>query len=459
MNTRTAFIIGYLSSLLIFLISLYFDEIQIYKIALIIIYFTVFLMVYYKEKNILHPNVLFLICFFFFLGSRILLDIFTDKNFAQTDFFTEYIFSKDIQKQILLSLIVALLGFSTGQLYQYHAQKQNAYLKKYDDKNLIKFTFFVLITGFLAHVSANIIRIHQSFTKGYISLYLSPPSIPMIITGLQDIFIPAIAFSFLLNIPSKYIKSMNIMIAFTSIASILTGARGTSILFILVYLFFYNYYLKNKKIPFRNILIPGLFMFASAIVVGLTRLKTKYLTVYDVIFNFLWGSSESLMVHGYLIERIREINNKIYYLLMPAFSYLLRIMGVYTPPKVGQTYENATYSYNLAQKLPYLVNPRFYLSGLGLGSSNIAEFYLAGGYFMIFSGYLFYSVFFSYLVNKAKNSKIASFFLFIFTPFYIYSPRWNALGFFEIIYPLRCLPFILVFYILYKYCKPKEKFS
>jgi oligosaccharide repeat unit polymerase len=448
---------GYFLILTIFFIALVFDEIQIYKFILIIIYFIVFLTAYNKERNILHPNILFLICFFFFLCSRVLLDIISSKNFAQTDFFTTYIFTKEIQKKILLSLIIALLGFSTGQLYRSRANEQSTGFRKYDNKIIIKFTFIILVISFFAYLSANTIRIHQSFTKGYLSLYLSPPSIPKIIRALQDIFIPTIAFSFLLDISSKYIKAMNIMTAFACIASILTGARGNSILIILTYLFFYNYYLKHKKVPFHNIILPGLFMFIPLIVVGLTRLNTTYKIFSEVISIFFWGSGESLTVQGYLIERVSEINNKIYYLLMPALHYLLRIMGVSMPvTKAGQTYETVMNSYNLAQKLSYLVNEKLYLSGLGLGSSNIAEFYLVGGYFLIFLGYLFYSAFFSYLVNKAKRNKPASFLLFVFTPFYIYSPRWNAFGFLEIISPLRCLPFILLFYILYKYCKPKK---
>ena len=115
--------------------------------------------------------------------------------------------------------------------------------------------------------------------------------------------------------------------------------------------------------------------------------------------------------------------------------------------------ETVKKSHSWSDKLSYMVAPKYYLSGHGMGSSAIAESYIFGGMFgVMFVGYMlvFCVIFF---VEKYKKTYTGVFLLFFMLPAFFISPRSAPMNILPVLFrPLFMLFFIqLLFYLKQRY--------
>lgn len=411
------------------LIQIYSNSIVYSKIVTLIEFIFIFLCVYKIYKNLFHPNVLFLISFFVFLLGRILLSFCLGVSFAETEFFTNYIFSDEVQFNILYSLQIALLGFYLG-VFRINNRKQMAaenITTRNTDKAFQILILFVFWISSVAKIFAISVSIIQVYTTGYLSLYISPPKPPLVITTLSSMYFLASAAMFTFSEKNKNIGKYKKIFLIILILSLFTGSRGTFVIELLTF-FYFNTRRTVKKINiFRIALISAILMFFLQIVSSM-RVGDTGLIFSNLLLYFLWDQGGSIDIQGYTMEYLWHLPKNFLLIFKPILDPYFTLFGLNTVLDL-QNPSTAMSTYSLGHMLSFLVNQDMFVRGFGLGSCYISELYAVGGLILVFAGSYFYSSFFSFLTRKAANSNIAGFLLFMMMPFYIFAPRWSYFGF------------------------------
>ena len=435
-----------LFSIIVFLGQFVIQSSVISQVITLIIFCIVFIQVLYKHKIVFHPNVLFLVSFFTFLLGRILIGLITDKSFAQNEFFTTHVFSRQIQFSILISLQVALLGFFSGSVLSVNTEKRNYKKVGIPSKDLFKVVFWILFV-FSAFSNCFVLykTVSQVFSEGYLSLYVSPPLIPGIIHFFATLF--TLAFAYIINCTTnsrhkKIGKGVFIILLFISL---LTGGRGSFLINLLTYLFFAMRYNKKKLNILKLFFFGILFIFSMQIISSL-RVNETVVQIDKMMSYFIWNQGTSISIQGYVLEHISRIPKNLMILFKTVLDPYLSLIGLNAPLNMASVmYQDVMKTYSLGHIVSYLVDSNKFSMGYGLGDCYISELYIIGGYPLIFLGSFFYSYFFTFFTRKARFNEYFSFFLYQMMPFYIFAPRWKFLGFIgNVNYLIKAMPLILL---------------
>jgi hypothetical protein len=245
------------------------------------------------------------------------------------------------------------------------------------------------------------------------------------------------------------------------------GARGllvTSAFGFLSYLSFRNIKINKKAIVCFG-LIGALLINAFQIVgenreTGFAKFAEQPLnkTADKLFYLFFWQQGNSIQTIGYIQEKADDIQNKFLYFISPVFntiamrkSALGKMMGIGIPTK--QSIEQADTSYELHNKLSYMINQRTYLEGYGIGGSFIIDAYAAGGFFgvMVISFIWMYA--WIYFIERYKYTWFGIVILFSLMHTFFIAPRAVALRFFELL--PRSLLYVGLIQFYYSMIKPK----
>ncbi|KAB0665285.1 O-antigen polysaccharide polymerase Wzy [Oryzomonas japonica] len=399
------------------------------KVVTLIEFFFIFYSAYKIYKNLFHPNVLFLLSFFVFLLGRILLSFFIGESFAKTEFFTNYIFSDEIQFNMLYSLQIALLGFYLGvfRIMNNRHKIVPIIAKQKPDKAFKYLILFIFWVSSAAKMFVILVFIMQVYTQGYLSLYISPPQLPIVVSLLSSMYFLASAalFTFLDN--SDEIGKYKKIFLFILILSLFTGSRGTFVIDLLTYIYFNTRKTVNKVNIVKTVFFAAICMVLLQIVSS-TRVGNTGLNFGNLLSYFFWDQGGSIDIQGYTMEYLWYLPKSFLLILKPILDPYLTLLGLNTVLDFENTSTVMT-TYSLGHMLSFLVDQGKFEMGYGLGSCYISELYTVGGFTLVFAGSYFYSSFFSFLARKSMNNNITGFLLFMMMPFYIYAPRWNYLGF------------------------------
>ena len=436
--------------------SLLFNfSVDFLKINTIIVYsWCVFSFMYCGEK-IFHPYILFLVAFFVFILGRIFLDILGLSDFAQTIWFTVHVFSENIQKEILETITLSLVCLHCGALFALGIlSNKDVNYSTWHNKELIKkigfFLFFISVIPYFLNVLVQVLYV---FKHGYVSLYSAKELIVQNpILRIFDDFYKIGFFLYLATLPSKKEIRIPVIIYCTILGlTLLIGRRGTVFTEILTIIAYFGL---RDEIKFKRFAFIVLSLIPLALVVQIIRssgdLNTFDANPKEVLENFIFEQGGSSKILGYTFEFEKELDGGLKYLFDPVVVGLKN--GTFgrmllKPVPVGQSLEVINSRYSLAHMISYKANPDIYLSGNGLGTSFVAEFYIAGRYWgvALLSFIMFFG--FVYFIGRYKYSVVGIFLLLYIMPNIFFMPRAHPLDFVNFL--IRPIIFLVVLQILF----------
>lgn len=383
-------------------------------------------------------------------------------------------FSQPIQFEMLNALIFFLLFASLGALSVFYLSSglyENGSIKETTPIMLtvrrLGFALFIVFTiPYLIYLYQ---AVRYVMENGYLAVYLneSATSVTNPFLRISDDFCIAGLFLYLSTFPSgKKYKFAIIFYIFTLLIMLGTGGRTatfTQIFAFIVYLGLRGLQIDKRRIIYFSLAVCGL-IYAAQIVndfrdkgfEGLDSNSESNISAVQLMQTFFWQQGTSIQTIGRTIEHADDITNGWLYFCGPITDNLrenpiMEMLDLGIPQ--GQVAETVKKGHSWADKLSYIVDPKFYLSGHGMGSSTIAESYILGGMFGVMTvGYLlvFCVIFF---VEKYKKSYTGIFLLFFILPAFFISPRSAPLNIVSVLFrPLFLLFFIqLLFFVKQRY--------
>lgn len=249
--------------------------------------------------------------------------------------------------------------------------------------------------------------------------YLSSlPSIVIHLASLYYIFL----FLYLAILPKKRYTLLAITgTVMIELLLLFAGERGEpiSIFFTVIFYIFYRQRKGIRDILISKKMIAAVIILLPFIFYGLQALSfTRNAQSYDVslgegITDFIevQGGSIKIISNSYdLCDRILTLGGNDF-VLGEIRNYLKN--NVFTRLLLGKslslrTVDDAISGDNFLRTYGYAYSPVTYLSGVGSGSSYIAEIYHDGGYFLLFSANIFYAFMLTLIDSAEKRSFVTA---------------------------------------------------
>ena len=286
--------------------------------------------------------------------------------------------------------------------------------------------------------------------------------LPGLITTLSHLYSPLL-FLFLATFPSKQEARPPLWLyAIIAILSLSTGSR-TGFMLALVFLIFYfclrnihtpeDPWLSRKAAIGIIALIPALFVFMFMIDFIRADREMDGSGIFSMFINFFYQQGISAQVLGLSYEMQYLLGDRIFSFgqIIDNFNknFIFQIMGTaveYRP----QTEEMAQYGHSLANTITYYAMYKSFLSGVGLGTSYIAEVWHDFGYVGLLLWNMMYGFFFAKFYKWSRQNIWACAFGLIIIPDIIYSPRGHAGAFLNVFFSISILLTFLIIHILAK---------
>ncbi|CAI2320696.1 hypothetical protein BBL91_09215 [Vibrio parahaemolyticus] len=272
----------------------------------------------------------------------------------------------------------------------------------------------------------------------------------VIIANSHSIFI---AGFFLLIASNPKLESSKWYLYIFLVVSLLDALKGARGLFVLPLLYYFWYVNAKKttgisrKTKLKIIIVGFVLVISSQLAVDLRMKNSDYrVDIFDSIATFFYQQGNSLNV-VYFSELYRDelnSNNKsVPFVLEPViFPYLY----VFHKDELsqGQTDEAVAIRPNLNHRLTYMLNPRYYINGGGLGSSYVAELavmnliYVIVGSLLIPIGII--------LLVKGLKYRMVLFLSYYLIAHILFLPRTSLIPNFWVL-GKYCLFFIFLYYL------------
>ena len=223
---------------------------------------------------------------------------------------------------------------------------------------------------------------------------------------------------FLISVPPKkkfvFISSLYLMI------KLLDSFKGARAIFLTQLLFVLWYYAKVYGVRIKTQTMAKLVGFTilfSQILVSVRSKKVFSLDLINGVYNFLFSQGVSYLVLGYTVAMKGQIVGQ------TSYPYILQGIFGFKP----QSMETLATTNSLADKLTYLLDPKAYLLGEGIGSNYIAELYDLGIIWLIIISIILGITIIKYekYVVKYRFLLMTSYY---FIPNLFYIPRGSFFG-------------------------------
>ena len=473
MNTKiskyTLFAIGI--NIILFLFGIV-KNVNILYIVSINIYVFMMLNCYKKieQRSLLFA---FGIAFFTFLLGRDFLELFL--NYKVENYYTQ-----EINNHTYLCFIVSLVGVWISYLFFEHENFKKINFIAQDIKiktnNLFivcvrkvsKYIFYFSIPFALINkiVISIFIRTY-SYAEYYIkfSKFLHTNKLLYVISKIELIMPVALCIIFSTLPTKKEVKVPIICYIVYLIISLGAGNRGPFVLGILLLFIFIVYmqgyrpeeaWFDRKKMVLFISIVPIIAVGGTIYNVMRFGMSINNISFINAFIDFFYDQGVTITVIKKAYEFEEQIPKQGFYLLEFFHSGIwARILGI--PVYHGNSIEHALYGGSFTHAIAYTVMQQSYLSGLGTGTSYIAELYYDFNYLGVFIGNVIYGWIFS-KINKTRTNKLfIRALVFVLITQFLWSPRGSYTAFLSFVFaPSTIITFISIFGIA-KLISDKQK--
>lgn len=418
-----------------------------------------------KERLLL---LLFQATLFTFLMTRLILPDFFQTGYMANDVDgTIRMFDAETLRFIYTTLAISIFGSYFG--FAILPEPQEETIQLYDTstayvgsvRHISKVLSYICALFFAVTIVEKSIFVFQN---GYFELYADFESkLPGIVHKFSSLYTPLFML-YLATFPSKQEARGALWLYFlVALISLTTGGRTTFML-TLVFLLFY-FCLRNVVNPKEPWLsrkaVIALVCVIPLLLVGMFMIdfiradkEMENAGIADMFINFFYQQGTSAQVIGLTYE-MRDIlaDGRIFSFgqIIDNFNknIVFKLMGTaveYRP----QTEEMALYGHSLANTLSNLHMHKSFLTGVGLGSSYIAEVWHDFGFAGLLLWNMMYGMIFARFFTWVQRGLWPCAFGLIMIPEIIYAPRGQASAFLYIFFSITILA---VFYLIHVLAK------
>lgn len=418
-----------------------------------------------KERLLL---LLFQATLFTFLMTRLILPDFFQTGYIADDVDgTIRMFDAETLRFIYTTLAISIFGSYLG--FAIIPEQQDRQIQLYDTstayvssvRHISKALSYLCALFFAVTIVEKSIFV---FNNGYFELYADFESqLPSVIHKLSSLYTPLFML-YLATFPSKQeARGALWLYFFIALISLTTGSR-TAFMLALVFLLFY-FCLRNVVNPDEPWLsrkaVIALACVVPLILVGMFMIdfiradrEMEDAGIADMFINFFYQQGTSAQVIGLTYE-YRDLldDGRIFSFgqIIDNFNknIIFKLMGTaveYRP----QTEEMALYGHSLANTLSNLHMHNSFLTGVGLGSSYIAEVWHDFGFIGLLLWNMMYGIIFARFFTWAQRGLWPCAFGLLMVPEIIYAPRGQASAFLYVFFSITILA---VFYIIHVLAK------
>ena len=331
-------------------------------------------------KNILQHFLVFsfYVCFFIFLLSQ---KIFSDEynvclTFVRAELgIKEYLIFNSI---LSIGLIITYFSYNINLNIKF---KQYISCLKTNNK-IVKFVWIFLLP--LACYMQFAIVYNKSFMS-YESGYLINIDLPYVVKIGYYLF-SSLTFIYLAIRPSKlelvFIIFINVILE--GGVQLLQGRRALFMTTILFWIWYIIKYFKIKKLKKIYQGAAGIFCLAAIVFlyyVEAIRGNKKFnsLSVLDILKNFFLstGGSDSVIANTIINENLLNENGFLFLFNPIIYNPITNV--IFGKLGINHGIEHINNFYNYSHWISYTTNSELYFLGYGMGSSYLAELYIAGG--------------------------------------------------------------------------------
>lgn len=342
---------------------------------------------------LLHKTVRYISCIMIFIAGfilfncgRIILSILDYKIITESDKYIFYTFSNETINNVLsllgCSISACILGYLSNRNRKKPQNISKEKTKRLNStstlfKKILKRIILISVPGLIYKSLYELSLIH---TYGYNILYIETPPAPLFARISWGIFSTLFPMLFLFPLSKNEFKKTVIFFFIVSFCSFLKGTRGTLLMPILFFTWYYYTFYTQKDISLKKILIAliGVSILAYSMLLlredgnnDFSGIKIMQLindlfqsqgVTYVVLGNYLDYSNTFIHQTNWYI--LHPIINTFFWFFVPAFR------------ETGQSFEVAKQTFSLDDQIMYSIAPELYLNGVGYGSSYIAELQL-----------------------------------------------------------------------------------
>ncbi|WP_033827563.1 O-antigen polysaccharide polymerase Wzy family protein [Bacillus andreraoultii] len=442
-----------IGAITLFLIGLLFENIYVMlaSVLLILMHNILYsLKEFYKRIIFFSFNITF---FVFLIGRMLVVSLFNYKS-QHLGLLGLAFHEKDKVLVILacqfISLLSLFIGYITIQRLDLKFLKGK---KEYSANFINNFRIISLLLFFFCMIFRiyYLIEMQQvASTEGYYDTFSTfTSSLPSVLVLFSEMYDVAL-FSYLATNPSKKRSIIPIgLYIFEGLMAAIAGRRSVLMLNLLIILIYFcirsindssskenkvEKWFGKKEFVFVSILFPILMVFMTIIEVRRSRYsRTDPSNYFEAILNFFYSQGISANLIGYGQMYKESLPKAGFYTFGPIFEFIdskvIRpLKGL--PELFGQTVQRALEGHLFSHAISYLIMPTLYLSGVGYGSSFIAELFVDFSYLGVFIGSMIYGSILFILMYILRNSNLILItFALLMTRQILFAPRGAALAF------------------------------
>lgn len=413
------------------------------------------------------------IAFFTFLLGREFLEIFfcykVESNYSQVT-----------NNHTYICFILSLLGIWSSYLFFEHKNKIflnlttqhnemtndmlfNVYVRK-----ISKYVLYLSIPfAVLARIVIAKFIITYSYAEYYtkFSAFLDENKFLYIVSKIELITPVALCIIFSTLPSKKEVKVPIICYTIYLIISLGAGNRGPFVLGVLLLFIFIVYmqgycpeerWFDRKKMVLFILIVPIIAVGGTIYNVIRFGMSINNISFINAFIDFFYDQGVTITVIKKAYEFEEQIPKQGFYLLEFFHSGIwARILGI--PVYHGNSIEHALYGGSFTHAIAYTVMQQSYLSGLGTGTSYIAELYYDFNYLGVFIGNVIYGWIFSKINITRTNKLFIRALVFVLITQFLWSSRGSYTAFLSFVFaPSTIITFISIFGIA-KLLSDKQK--
>ncbi|MBQ9860455.1 MAG: O-antigen polysaccharide polymerase Wzy [Clostridia bacterium] len=330
-------------------------------------------------------------------------------------------------------------------------------------KGTIQVIWIFFLISLAADLVASIMQYRFLDTNTYVDSYIIGYNKPTYISLPESLFSFSLCLWLATNPPKKLFTPFFIVVLISQGFLLMSGARSGAMI-VLLQLFYYIYYRSRTDKDFFRITKGSIIVFLVLLPFLILLLQVvKYTRVHESVkigpqlfYEFFedQGISAKSVARGYAYQdAIRNIGGSSYtfgalrnYLSQNLVSRLL--FGIETIGK--NTIEMARSGYSFGSTLSYICIRESYLSGIGSGSSYVAELFHDGGIWLLALGSAGISLLLLYLSKKTRTAKgiFKQAFLLLFFKNLLALPRSNSISWLTSTFSVQNLMLLAVLLIV-----------
>lgn len=408
-----------------------FESIHCLQYALVL--FVLYILIsFFRIVKAVSCIMIFIYGFILFLCSRIFLSVFDSSILFESDKYVFYTFGDSTVLEILFMLSSSFVAVVLGYLCSYtklslNIKSQKIYALKdrsNTDRILLKVLYYLVFLSLPGLIYKGVHDLMLIKQYGYLIMFMEMPPAPLFARVSWGFFNTVFPMLLMFVPTKKQFKYICILFFLVSSASFLKGSRSTLLAPVIYFGWYYYSFYTKKNVSFKKILLFIIFVafVANAMLLLRNESASLDLNLFQMLFALFYSQGVTYVLLGnYLDYSANFVNQSRYSILFSLFAPLLWFFDPLY--RKGQTYELVEETLSLDDQLMYAINPDLYLSGVGYGSSYVAELYQLGGILAIAIGSFLIGRFIKWYELNYSKSNIYIYFSWFIIPHLIWTSR------------------------------------